>query len=80
MNDADTTFSSRASSFNRIPLADRLMHEADRRKENRERMKMLQEMEEMEECSFQPNLNNSKAMINKRKINQVPIHERLNQL
>jgi len=44
--------SSLASGFNQSALPDRLLHEADKRKEKRERLKREQEMALMQECSF----------------------------
>ena len=35
-----------------IPIQDRLMHEADLKREKREKMKREQEMLMMQECSF----------------------------
>ena len=58
------------------------MHEADRRRENREKLKREQEMQLMQECSFQPNTlyGRNSAMVNKNKFGQVPIHERVEQI
>jgi hypothetical protein len=47
-----TSTSSLASGFNQSALPDRLLHEADKRKEKRERLKREQEMALMQECSF----------------------------
>ena len=54
------------------------MHEADRRRENREKLKREQEMQLMQECSFQPNT--YKGSVNKNKFGQVPIHERVDRI
>ena len=67
------------------------MHEADLKREKRERMKREQDNAMMQECSFQPNLNsgrrnsfgshNTSGMINKNKFNTIaPIHERVDQI
>lgn len=71
-------------------LEERLLHEADRKRENRERLKREKELNEMRECSFQPNTNanasfsarrNSAAMVNRHKYNSTaPIHERVDQI
>ena len=69
------------------------MHEADLKREKREKMKREQEMLLMQECSFQPNLKTNQStnsgskrqqnniptgMINKNKFNHIaPIHERV---
>lgn len=37
-----------------VPLPERLMHEADLRKEKREKLKREVEMEQMKDCSFKP--------------------------
>ena len=53
------------------------MHEADKRRENRERLKREQEEQLMQECSFQPNT--FKGTVNKNKFG-IPIHERAQQI
>ena len=50
------------------------MHEADKRRENREKLKREQDEQLMQECSFQPNT--YKGAINKNKFGTTPIHER----
>ena len=60
-----------------VPIQDRLLHEADMKREKREKMKRDQELMVMQECSFQPNLDKgySAAMVNKNKFNSmVPLH------
>ena len=65
-------------------LPERLLHEADRRKENREKLKRERDLLMMEECSFQPNLisrNNGTPFVNKNKLQQQgPIHLRVEEL
>jgi hypothetical protein len=39
-----------------LSLPDRLLHEADLRKEKRERLKREFEMEQMKDCSFRPKI------------------------
>ena len=58
------------------------MHEADRRKEKREKLKREMDMEMMKNCSFKPKLmNNSNSTVNTNKFNsQAPIHERVGEL
>jgi hypothetical protein len=58
------------------------MHEADKRKENREKLKREMEMELMKDCSFKPKLmNNSNSTVNMNKFNsKTPIHERVGEL
>jgi hypothetical protein len=65
-----------------MPLPDRLLHEADLRKEKRERMKRELEMEKMKDCSFKPNiLHSSQSAINMNKFHgQTPIHSRVGEL
>ena len=55
------------------------MHEADLRKEKREKLKREIELQEMKECSFKPKLmTNSSSVVNINKFNNVaPIHERV---
>ena len=72
-----------------MPIQDRLLHEADLKREKRERMKRELELLQMQECSFQPNLvsnngsasarhRNATGLINKNKYGQnAPIHERV---
>ena len=54
------------------------MHEADKRRENREKLKREQDEQLMQECSFQPNT--YKGAINKNKFGTTPIHERAQQI
>jgi hypothetical protein len=65
-----------------LPLPERLMHEADLRKEKREKMKKEREMEMMKECSFKPRMmTTSTSVVNINKYNsQNPIHERVGDL
>ncbi|CDW79342.1 UNKNOWN [Stylonychia lemnae] len=65
-----------------IPLPERLMHEADIRKEKREKLKREVEQEQMKDCSFKPQLMaQSNSVVNVNKFgNQVPIHERVGHL
>ncbi len=65
------------------PLEERLMHEADKRKERREKLKRDRENEQMKDCSFKPKLvsNSSQATVNINKLTgQAPIHERVGNL
>ena len=82
---SQTDFSRRQHSTNtsfmfgeQLPLQERLLHEADRRRENREKLKREQELQLMQECSFQPRT--YKGAINKNKFGQIPIHERVDQM
>lgn len=65
-----------------MPLQDRLLHEADLRKEKREKMKREREQEMMKDCSFKPKImSNSQSVVNVNKFNtQTPIHERVGEL
>lgn len=58
------------------------MHEADLRKEKREKLKRELEMEQMKDCSFKPQLiSNNSGIVNIQKFNTMaPIHERVNDL
>jgi hypothetical protein len=42
--------------YDSLPLPDRLLHEADLRKEKRERLKRELELELMKDCSFKPKI------------------------
>jgi hypothetical protein len=56
------------------------LHEADLKREKREKLKREQELLVMQECSFQPNLgkSNSSAIVNKNKFSTMaPIHQRV---
>jgi len=55
------------------------MHEADLRKEKREKLKRELEMEQMKDCSFKPKLMSaSSSVVNINKFgNQAPIHQRV---
>jgi hypothetical protein len=66
-----------------MPIQDRLLHEADMKREKREKMKRDQELMVMQECSFQPNLDkgNSAAMVNRNKFNSMaPLHQRVDSI
>eukprot|EP00347_Sterkiella_histriomuscorum_P013421 403364769 len=65
-----------------LPLPQRLMHEADIRKEKREKLKREHEQQLMKDCSFKPQLmTTSSSVVNINKFsNQLPIHERVNHL
>ena len=57
------------------------MHEADARREKRERLKRELSEQEMQGCSFRPNINRkttapSIVNINKLEVVRVPLHER----
>jgi hypothetical protein len=54
LKDPLRTMNERDSSFNR--LEDRLHHEADKKHENRERLRRKLEEEKMAECPFKPQL------------------------
>lgn len=59
----------------------RLMHEADRRREKRERMKRQRIEQEMEDCTFRPNINRKTSApsivnVNKLDCDRVPLHDR----
>ena len=58
------------------------MHEADLRKEKREKLKREVEMEQMKDCSFKPQLMTaSSSVVNINKYNsQAPIHQRVSEL
>jgi hypothetical protein len=59
------------------------MHEADRRREKREKLKREIENEQIKSCSFQPQLvaKSSALAVNTHKVqNQLPIHERVENL
>ena len=48
-----------------MSLQERLLHEADQRKENREKLKREMEIERMKDCSFKPKMHKSATtMIN----------------
>lgn len=71
----------------RLPIQDRLIAEANRRKENREKIKKNLEIEEMRECSFQPRLGDYKVLPRYPKVGmpgalhgQVPIHYRIDEM
>ena len=49
------------STYDSLPLPDRLLHEADLRKEKREKLKRELELEQMKDCSFKPKTLNSTA-------------------
>ena len=56
--------SSRASSAkkDRPPIQDRLINEVEKRRENREKIKRGMEIEQMKECSFQPQVTDYKLI------------------
>jgi len=52
-------------------IEDRLTHEADQRKEKRERLKRENEMNLMKDCSFKPKLmTNSNSAVNMKRFNE----------
>ena len=55
------------------------MHEADLRKEKREKLKREMDQQQMKECSFKPQLmTTSSSVVNINKFNgMAPIHERV---
>jgi len=67
---------------NEQPWGQRLLHEGDKRKEKREKLKKEAELQQMKDCSFKPNLVSSKSqVVNSNKFNsQQPIHERVTSL
>jgi hypothetical protein len=46
----------KSTEYDSLSLPDRLLHEADLRKEKRERLKREFEMEQMKDCSFRPKI------------------------
>ena len=44
-------------SAGRVPIQERLNAEAERKRENREKIKRVHEIEAMKECSFKPKTN-----------------------
>jgi hypothetical protein len=51
-------------------LEERLLHEADKRKEHREKLKREMDMERMKDCSFKPKLiKTSHSVVNMNKFN-----------
>lgn len=50
-----------------MTLEERLLHEADMRKEKREKLKRELEMEQMKDCSFKPQLKTSNSVVNVKK-------------
>ena len=71
-----------AKKENQAPLPERLMHEADKRKEKREKLKREMDLDVMKECSFKPTIiQSSHSGVNVNKFNsQAPIHERMSEL
>lgn len=66
--------------YDSLPLPERLMHEADLKKEKREKLKRELEQEAMKDCSFRPKIQ-STATVNMDKLQERdPIHERVNEL
>ena len=55
---------------NQLPLEERLLHEADKRKEKREKLKREMELEMLKDCSFKPKvLTHSNTTVNVNKLN-----------
>lgn len=78
-NQLRDSFMSISSSQTALP--ERLMQEADRRKENREKLKRELDIKMMQECSFQPNLiTKSTPFVNKNKLDNGPIHTRIDEI
>ena len=81
--------SARSQSFQkRIPIQDRLIAENEKKRENLEKIKRDQELRDMEQCTFQPRLNEYKLVPRNPKMgqgpnamrSQTPIHERIGDL
>lgn len=63
----------------------RLMREADKKREKREKLKRYLQEKELEECTFRPNINRKTThptLVNLNKFDQdrVPLHERANEI
>lgn len=80
-----------SSAYDSLPLPERLLHEADLKKEKREKLKRELELQQMKDCSFKPKIlssmsNTSKsqstfAVVNLEKLQaRDPIHQRVNEL
>jgi len=87
-----STTGQRNGPYDSLPLPERLLHEADLKKEKREKLKRELEQEQMKDCSFRPKIlstntfDKSKsystlAVVNLDKFeNREPIHERVSEL
>jgi len=68
-----------------LPVEERLLAQADKKKENREKIKRSMEIESMKECSFTPNI--MKRPPSSKRLRpaplpreEAPIHERISDL
>ena len=73
-------------SQNMYPIQDRLIAEAEKKKENLEKAKRKKELEEMKQCTFQPKTNTYKIAPKNPRVHQgglrsqTPLHERIDEL
>ncbi len=73
----------RSASNSRIDS--RLAHEADKRREKREKLKREQQELELQDCTFQPNINrktSNPTIVNLKKFDEgrTPLHERVQEI
>jgi hypothetical protein len=84
-----STTGNRSGPYDQLPLPERLLHEADLRKEKREKLKRELENEQMKKCTFKPVLysthhqhsNTTMPLVNLEKLDsRDPIHNRVSEL